>query len=44
MDVEDCVLIGGNCLYVYVSEGNEKMHKVVKNEETLYIRKTRGLI
>ena len=41
ISVEDCVLIEKNCLYVYVSESKEKMLKVVKNEGTVDIGKTK---
>ena len=41
ISVEDCVLIEKNCLYNYVSESKEKMLKVVKNEGTVDIGKTK---
>ena len=44
ISVEDCVLIEKNCLYVYVSESKEQMLKVVKNDRTVYIGKTKDIL
>ena len=41
ISVEDCALIERNCLYNYVSESEENMLKVVKNEGTVDIGKTK---
>ena len=41
ISLEDCVLIEKNCLHVYVSGSKEKMLKVVKNEGTVEIEKTK---